>query len=304
MKKRVHGLWIAVTLATVLSLAVVVMVPPSLVPGITREVGTGGLPLSNHDLSAVPQSVTEDAAELAAELFEDYQEKRDDFVDQLLATYLDAKDKDFVLLFNSGGWGWNLLEASPGWYGIFTGIQSVLDSSGHTSLWLDYQRTADSIEGRLDELMSMISLHPAKARDLASRVEFLTDHIPDLRVILGGESIGTIISDRAMDILRDNPRVYSIQTGPPFWYKNIMLDRTLVMRSSGIIPDSFSHGDFFTMLSATLEDFFGFPRAEDASGNIFYYIGAPGHEYWWQTPGVYSQITDFLEQILEEMVMS
>ncbi len=297
MKKRVRGLWIAVTLAVVLSLAAVVMLPPSLVPGTTREVGTGGLPLSTYDLSVVPQSVTEDATELAAELFEDHQEKRDDFVDQLLATYLEAKDKDFILLFNSGGFGWNLLEVSPDWYGIFTGIQSVLDSSGYTSLWLDYQRTADSIEGRLDELMSVISLYPAKARDLAFRVEFLTGHIPDLRVIVCGESNGTIISDMAMDILRDNPRVYSIQTGPPFWHKNIMMDRTLVMRS-GIIPDAFSQGDFFTMLSATLEDIFGFPRAENAKGNIFFYIGAPGHEYWWQTPGVYSQITGFLEQIL------
>ena len=285
-------------LTIVLSLAIVVMVPSSLVPGIAREVGSEGPSLSDYDFSVVPQSVTEDAVELAAELFEDYQEKRDDFVDQLLATYLEAKDKDFILFFNSGGFGWNLLEVSPDWYSIFTGIQSVLDSSGYTSLWLNYQRTADHLEGRLDELMSIISLYPAKARDLAFRVEFLTDHIPDLRVIVCGESNGTLICDMAMNILRDNPRVYSIQTGPPFWHKNIMLDRTLVMRSSGIIPDSFSQGGFFTMLSATLEDFFGFPRSGSISGNILYYVGAPGHEYWWRTPGVYSQITGFLEQIL------
>lgn len=286
-----------VILAIVLSLAIVVMVPPSLVPAIAREVGVGSFPSSAYDFSVVPPPVIEDASRLATELFDDSQEKCDDFVNQLLATYLESKDKDFTMFFNSGGWGWNLLEVSPDWHSIFTGIQSELDSLGYTLLWLNYQRTTDPIEGRLDELMSMISLHPLKAKDLASRVQFLTDHLPDLRVILGGESNGTIFCDSVMNILKDNPRVYSIQTGPPFWYKNIMLDRTLVMRGSGIIPDAFSQGDFLTIVCTNLEAFFGFPTAED-SGNILFYIGAPGHEYWWEDYGVSSQITNFLKQMV------
>jgi hypothetical protein len=144
--------------------------------------------------------------------------------------------------------------------------------------------------------MSMVSLYPSKAKDLAGRAELLTKHIPDLRVIITGESNGAIIADSAMSILRDNPQVYSIQTGPPFWYKNNVLDRTLVLRGGGIIPDAFSRGDFFTIVVANLESLFGFLRPEGSSGNILFYVGAPGHEYWWQSPAVYSQITDFLQQ--------
>ena len=297
MRKKIRRLKIGVALTVVLSLAIVIMVPPSVIPAIASEIGGGGLPLSTCDFSEVPQSVIDDAAGLAVELFGDCQEECDDFVNQLMATYLEAKGKDFILFFNQGGWGWNMLDISSDWMSISAGIQSELEVSGYTSLCLNYQRTVDSIKGRLDELMSLVSLYPSKAKDLAFRIEFLTTHIPNIRVILGGESMGTIFCDSTMNILKDNPHVYSIQTGPPFWYKNVMLERTLVIRSGGIMPDSFSRGDIPTMLCVTLEDFFGFPRCELETGNVLLSIGAPGHEYWWQDAGVSSRITDFLEQM-------
>lgn len=295
MAAKVRRLKIVVTLTVVISLAIVLLVPPSALLGATYGVGIEGFTVSG-DLSAVPQPVREDAARLATELYGNYQEKYNDFVDQLLALYLEARDKDFVVFFNSGGWGWTRLESPSQWHSIITGIQSELDNLGYTSLLLNYLRTKDTLSGYFDEFMSVISLYPSKAKDLASRVEFLTNHIPDLRVIITGESNGTIITNSVMSILADNPQVYSIQTGPPFWYKNYELDRTLVLKSNGIIPDAFSHGEIFAMISASLENLFGFPRLEEDAGNILYYIGAPGHDYWWQYPGVYSEITNFLEQ--------
>lgn len=294
MASQVRKLKIIVALTIILSLAIVILVPPSSMVGVILRVGTQEFPLPHGDFSAATQSVVEDATRLATELYGDYQEKYNDFVNQLLETYLGAKDKDFVIIFNPGGWGWNLLEASPEWYSISTGIQSELASLGYTSLLLNYQRTVDTLKGRFDELMSMVSRYPAQARDLASRVDFLTKHIPDLRVIIAGESTGTVIADSAMSILVDNPQVYSIQTGPPFWQKNKVLHRTLVLRDSGIIPDAFSRGDFLTIIRANLEALFGISQAE--RGQILIYIGSPGHEYWWQQPGVCSQITNFLQQ--------
>ncbi len=263
---------------------------------VTSETGSGGFPLSASDLSAVPQSVTEDATKLATELFGDAQEKYDDFVNQLLGAYAEAEDKDFVIVFNPGGWGWSLVEASPGWWSIFTGLESELNNSGYTSLLLNYRRTVDTLQGRLDEIVEMINSYSSKSKELAYRVEFLTSHIPNLRVIITGESNGTVISDQAMNILADNPQVYSIQTGPPFWYDNVMLDRTLVMTDNGRTPDSFSRGEFSTMIRASLRALFGLPQPENQSGTIFYYVRAPGHDYWWQYPGVYSQIADFLDK--------
>ena len=285
---------IGVVLAIVLPLLVVVLVLTASQVGVTSKIGSGGLPLSASDLSAVPQSVTEDATKLATELFGEGLEEYDDFVNQLLGTYLEAKDKDFVILFNSGGWGWNLVEASPGWWTIFAGIETELNSSGYTSLLLTHQRTVDSLQGRLDEIVEIFSGYSSKSEDLACRVEFLTTHIPDLRVILAGESTGAIISDQTMNILADNPDVYSIQTGPPFWHDNIMLDRTLVMTDNGLSPDAYSQGDLPTMIRANLRALFGLDEPNEKSGTILRYILAPGHEYWWEYPEVYSEITTFL----------
>ena len=297
MSTQVRRLKIAVTLTVVLSLAIVVLVPSSSVIGVTLRVGPEGLDLPRSDWMAVPQPVVEDATRLATELYGSHQENCNDFIDQLLATYLEARDKDFVIFFNSGGWGWNILGASAEWYSIFIGIQSELASWGYTSLLLNYQRTINTVQGYFNEAMSMIGRYPAQAKDLASRVNFLTKHIPDLRVIITGESNGTVIADSTMSILRDNPQVYSIQTGPPFWHKNVMLERTLVLQGNGIMPDYFSRGDILILICANLEALFGFSQAE--SGKILLYLSSPGHEYGWQYPEVYFQITSFLQENFE-----
>lgn len=294
MKRKLCRLGIGVTLAIIITLLIVALLPSEV--GVTCEIGTGGLPLSVYDLSAVPQSVAEDATNLATELFGDYQEKCNDFVSQLLTMYLEANNKDFVVIFNSGGWGGNLLETSLGWQSIFTGIESELASSGYTSLLLDYQRTVKTLRGRLNELRERITGYPSKAKNLASRMEFLTNHNPDLRVILTGESTGTIICDRVMNILEDKPQVYSIQTGPPFRYENIVLARTLLLTNNGIVPDSYSEGDFWAVVWGNLEHWFGLSEPIDDFGTVPHYVGAPGHDYWWQYPEVCSQITNFLEQ--------
>lgn len=287
---------IIVALAIIFSIGVAALVVSYSEVGVTSAVGAGGFPTAVHDLSAIPQSVAEDAAELAKELFGDGQEKSDDFVNQLLTAYLEAKDKDFVVVFNPGGWGWTSLEASSQWQSIFAGIESELDELGYTSLWLNYQRTTDSLLGCFNEWVEVITSHSSNADDLGYRVEFLTDHVPDLRVIITGESTGTIISDRAMSVLEDNPQVYSIQTGRPFWHENIMLDRTLILTDNGVCPDSFSEGDFLTIIRGNLEALFGLPQSEACCGEILYYVRAPGHDYCWEYPGVRSEITDFLEQ--------
>ncbi len=296
MKRKLSRLKVGVALAVVLLLAIVLLVPSSLIIGVTSEVGTGGLPLSAYDLSTVPEVVAEDASRLATELFGDGQEKYNDFVSQLLAMYSKTKDKDFVVIFNSGGWGGNLLETSLGWRSIFTGIESELANSGYTSLLLDYRRTVETLRGCWDELVERITGYPSKAEVLAGRVEFLTNHNPELRVILTGESTGIIICDSVMNILENNPQVYSIQTGPPFWHENIVLDRTLLLTHNGIVPDSFSQGDFWGIVWGNLRYWLRLSQPEDDFDTTPHYVGAPGHDYWWQYPEVCSQITSFLEQ--------
>ena len=296
MGSKIGRLGILIALAAVCLLGVMLLTFSYSEVGVFSKIGTEGLPLSTSDLSAVPQSVAEDAIGLATALFGDSGEKSNDFVNQVLAVYSEAKDKDFVVVFNSGGWGWNLLENTPGWWSIFSGIKSELVTSGYKLVSLDYIRTDKSWRGRLGEMGEMITGYQSKAKDLAYRVKFLTSHIPELKVIIAGESNGTVISDRVMTILKDNPQVYSIQTGPPFWHNNITLDRTLVITNNGIIPDSFSEGDFGAIIWGNLKAFLGFSEPIDDFGTILHYVRAPGHDYWWQYPQVYAEITNFLEQ--------
>jgi len=295
MLGKIVRLGILVLLALLLSLGVLLVALPYSGVGLVSEVGVEAIALPAYELSAIPEPIAEEATELATELFGNSQEKANDFVNQLLATYLEAEDKDFILLFNSGGWGWNSLEETPGWRSIFIGIDSRLVSAGYTSLYLDYRRTEKSWFGCLSEVGEMAANYRSKARDLACRLDFLTEHIPDLRIIVAGESTGTVISDMVMAILADNPRVYSIQTGPPFWHNNVMLDRTLVMTDNGIKPDSFSRGDFDILVFGNLRAFFGLSEPIDDYGTILHRVGAPGHDYWWQYPNVYPEIINFLE---------
>lgn len=296
MASKIRKLGVLVSLGAVLLLGVALLALSYTEVGSSIGVEVEeGFSLSAHDLTALPKSVVEDATRLATELFGDYKEKYEDFVSQLLAAYAEASDRDFVVVFNSGGWGWKLIDSSPGWSSIFAGIKSELDSLGYSSLMLNYQRTGESLRGRARELFEAISYYPSKAENLACRVEFLTDHIPDLRVIITGESNGAIIADSAMNVLQYNPQVYSIQTGPPFWYENAMLDRTLVLDDNGVVPDAFTEGDVPLMLWESLKTLLGLSPPEQAEGNVLGFLRAPGHDYQWRYPNVYSQVTAFLE---------
>jgi hypothetical protein len=126
-------------------------------------------------------------------------------------------------------------------------------------------------------------------------VEFLTGHISGLKVILAGESTGTLICDSTMNLLKDNSRVYSIQTGLPFWQKNTIKERTVVVNDNGIVPDAFSKGDLIAVVKSNLKMLLGDNKSAD-EGKILNVFSAPGHEYWWQDPNVGSQIGSFLKQ--------
>ena len=296
MAINLRRLGILAALGAVMLLAVALLAFSYVEVGATDEVGIGMLGLSPYDLSGIPQSVTEDAARLAKELVGDSQEKYTDFADQLLSAYVKARDKDFIVVFNPGGWGWNLAERSPGWNSILSGIKSELNDLGYSTVMLNYRRTGETMRGAVKEFIEATIDYPFKAKELALRVEFLTAHIPNLRVIVTGESNGTVISDSTMCILRDNPNVYSIQTGSPFWHKSVMVERTLLLNDNGMVHDTFSEGDIPAMLWASMKNLVGRGPEEEGPGNILYFLRAPGHDYRWQYPDVYSQIVSFLEE--------
>jgi hypothetical protein len=292
------GLWVLVALIVVPLLAFGWLVYFYREVGMANEIGEGSgvISLTEYDYASIPESVVKDATELATEVFGDSQEKIQIFIDQLLVTYLEASESDVVVVFNSGGWGWNKLEDTSGWSSIVDGIKYELESFGYKSIVLNYNRTSRGLAGCLREFVELLSRSPSKSKELATRVEFLTGHIPNLKVIVAGESTGTVVTDSTMNLLRNNEQVYSIQTGTPFWHKPHISERTLLMNSNGKTIDTFSYGKVSTVVWATAKGWVGLMSPEDNPGTVLSWLRAPGHDYSWQYPGICSEVTQFLEK--------
>jgi hypothetical protein len=248
--------------------------------------------LSKEARSSVPRSVLDDAERKAGELAGKSRENLRNLVDQMLATYVEARDRDIVVFFNSGGMGWNTTKDTPGWASILDGIISLLKAMGYRPLLLNYRRTNSDFRGNVGEFIEAARRYPRKAKDLARRVEFLIDNLPNLKIIIAGESTGTVISEKTMRILKDRQTVYSIQTGMPFWHKPVVRERTLSINSNGRVIDTFSEGQVRAMLWATVKSWFGIPSPK---GTILSWLKAPGHDYSWQYPGISSAVIEFLE---------
>ena len=295
MLKKFGRPGIVIVMVAISLLAIVIITFFSSGVGMAEDIGIQEPSLSASDYSSVPQAVIDDAVQRATELVGNSQESLQNLVDQLIATYIKARDSDVVVLFNSGGWGWNLTKDTPGWASILEGIQSQLEKLGYHPLVLTYQRTRKGVRGCIKEFFEAAAHYPHKAKDLAERVEFLTSNLPNLKIIVAGESTGTVITEKTMGILKDEPRVYSIQTGTPFWYKPVALDRTLLMNSNGRGIDTFSYGNIPAMVWATVKSWFGLTSPDDNPGNILNWLKAPGHDYSWQYPGVCSAVIKFLD---------
>ncbi|OGO19939.1 MAG: hypothetical protein A2Z15_03090 [Chloroflexi bacterium RBG_16_50_11] len=221
--KRLGRLGIpGIILAVVLLVFICVMILYNSEIGMANDIGIREPEFSSVDYSSVPPSVVNDAEKMADELVGNGGERHQDVVNQLVGSYLAAKEADIVVFFNSGGMGWNYIQDTPGWSSILNGITSELKALGYRPLVINYCRTSKGLLGSIKEIIEAATRYTKKVVGMEKRVEFLVDHLPDLKFIITGESTGTVITEEAMGKLRDKPNVYSIQTGCPFWYRTIV----------------------------------------------------------------------------------
>jgi hypothetical protein len=292
MLSQVRKVQIGVILTVAISMVIVLCTPSTVVPAKASEMGKDEI-LAIDDFAGISQDVIDDASQRATVLFEDNEERREDFISHVLALYQEAKEIDVLVIVNSGGWGWSAI-AESNEKELAPGIDGVLKERGNSTLWIDYFRTDKNFYGAVGEFMMAMSTNPTRAQELAARTNFLTDNLPDLKVILLGISNGCTICSGAMPILAENEQVYSIQLGPPVWNNNSHLERVLLLRTNGTIPDSFSHGDLVTIFRANLESAFGI--SQEYEGDILLYIGAPGHDYNWKYDWLKLEIGNFLSE--------
>jgi hypothetical protein len=279
-------------LLTAGALVLVLLWPSPMMPALACEGADDGHVITSDDFASVPSEVLKDARNLALLYYPEDNYKTDDFVSQLVGMYLEAVDKDFIVIFNPGGWGWDPVSEIKGWESILNGIDSELSLFGYDTLLVDYKRTRHGFNGIVGEVEELLGLQPAKAGELAARIDFITEHLPEIRVIITGESNGATIADKALQLLKDNTSVFAIETGPPVWHAGFDFERSLIITDNGEQADTFSSGDIILVLRANAESAFGIYRG--GKGDILLYIGAPGHYYSWDYPSVREQVSQFL----------
>ncbi|TFG47237.1 MAG: hypothetical protein E4H31_00075 [Dehalococcoidia bacterium] len=283
-------------IAAILIIALIVLVGLSWQvpePGTIRQARTGAFLPAGSPLE-IPQLVREDALATAKSLHRRNRNKQLRMAADMLATYREIRDGDVLILFNSGGYGWSNLDKSSGDATIIDAIEINLVNRGRAVTVLSYQRSYRGLRGLVSEILNAGAKSIAKPKELALRISFLWRHLPDLRVLLTAESNGTVMSNQVMRLMPDEPRLSSIEFGPPFWYDSYLNERVLNLRSNGKVPDAFSYGHWGSSIMANFRALFG--KSSKAPGKVLFYIGAPGHDYNWDDyPLIRERVQPFLD---------
>jgi hypothetical protein len=283
---------IIVSIGVLACIAFVLAVPRAIEPCRMSQMDDSESFIRADSLQGVKEAVILDARQEADNTYGKGTESADDYFFQLLGIYECCLDIDTLIIFNAGGFGWDTVADAQGWITVMRGIESFIQDSGEKTFVVDFERTRRSIDGVISEAASFFGLYPAKSIDLAGRISFLTRNLPELKVLITGESNGAALVEETFRLLQDNPRVAAFQTGPTVFQKSIEHERSLVLRHNGEIPDSFSQGDIFTILRSNLEAALGINQ--EHPGDILFYIGAPGHYYTWEYPEFRIIVTEFL----------
>jgi len=263
-------------------------------PALICDASPDGTSLNAVDFDLAPPEVLDSARRVAEKEYRRNVRKTNELVSQMVTLYLLAENKDVAIIFNPGGWGWASVAEMPLWATILKGMQEVLEEAGLDVMITNYLRTKHGPLALLGETGALLKFSRAKGRELAVRIEHLLCHRPRLKVIIAGESNGAAMAEDAMRCLYHHPRVFSVQTGTPFWAPSKPHPRSLIINHNGIEPDTFSSGNVGRCIVANVQALFG--RYKGSRGNVLFYIGAPGHVYTWEYPVVREKITLFLQQ--------
>ena len=243
--------------------------------------------------------IREQAEKLAMMLFKN-PSQGDEFAHELTELYFRTREVDFLIIYNTGGFGGTTMAQDPEWPSVLEGTQAKLKELGYNCIIREHQRAGSSIIEFTSEVEQIFDYYSAKAPILAAKIAFLTKYNPKLKVITTGRCFGALLSGEVMELLEDNLQVCTIQAGRPFWFPPPRLERTLVINNNGIMPDAKARGDIWGIIQANATRLPTTSPPKEGSCQILrWYFKAPGHAYTWQHPGVESQITAFLYQNFE-----
>jgi hypothetical protein len=267
--------------------------------------GTNSSRLSLESMSTVEQQ----AWQLAAEVVGSSKKAQEQFVSELLELYNKIKGSDLVIFCNSGGWGNKPLSSNYQGQSLLTGMMAELTQLGYKPFVVDDIRTGNGLLEHLFEFKEDLTHYSSKAKILAAKIDFLTQNIADLKVIITGQSNGAALAGEVANRLKDNSRVYSIEVGIPFWHRVHEVTNSLVINNNGIGSDALTQRNLLAIIKNNLGKLFILNHAPSftpvdwfisravlilTSYNFGLGLQAPGHEYMWEYPGVGPVIEAFL----------
>jgi hypothetical protein len=265
---------------------------------------------NSSSLSLESMSVVEQQAwQVATEVVGSGKKAQEQFVSEVLDLYSKVKDSDMVIFCSSGGWGNKPLSSDYQGQSWLTGITASLTQLGYKPCVVDDIRTGNGLTDHLFELKEDLTHYPSKANVLAAKIDFLTQNIANLQVIITGQSNGAALAGEVANRLKDNSRVYSIQVGIPFWHRAHELSNSLVIDNSGIGSDALTQRNLAAIIKGNWGKLFILNHVPAftpvdwfisraflilTSHNFGLGLQAPGHEYMWEYPGVGPVIEAFL----------
>ncbi len=211
-----------------------------------------------------------------------------------------AKDNDVIIVFNSGGWGYTPLEKAWDFAPIIEGIQGTLSEWGYSSAVIPYNRTKNTLIGRVAGAKDFLNSFNFSSETLAEEVEFLAENLPDKKIIIAGLSNGAAFVNKTYEKVSEEVKgsVYAISLGDPFWIKTFESDNMLQLDNNG--KDSLAEGEIKTLIFSLVKTPFKWLSAKINGQNLTFFqaIRSPGHEYLWNSSDVGPQIVTFLRDKL------
>ena len=123
---------------------------------------------------------------------------------QIQRTLESAKNKDVIIIFNSGGWGYTSLKEAKDLAPIVKGVEETLNNWKYSTIVVPYNRTKDSLVGEITGLKELLNSFKNSSKDLANGIESIVNNFPDKNIIVVGLSNGAAFVNEIYGKISEN----------------------------------------------------------------------------------------------------
>lgn len=210
-----------------------------------------------------------------------------------------SPEADFVIIFNSGGWGDTPIEEAEDLTPIIRGIEKTLSEKGYKSIVVPYQRTEESIFAKIINSKDFFNYFQRQSNELAQNIGvfFKKKSNSGKKIIMVGLSNGASFVDETMKKIGSfQNSVFAIEIGIPFWQKKC--DSKNILSLDNKNGDSLARGEVGVLFPAFLKGPIKWFLAKISGANLSFSLAFnfPEHKYFWDSPEVGTRISSFLSE--------